>query len=140
MATVAKPIQAKTLVKEANRSRGMASRGTWRVSLRLTAMSARISAAARPATPRAKSGGHSRSSTFIAGQLRAQPTTVTPRQRIPTHLALFMERSWIAGLAEVGLLLAHCAGFSTRFVSRASRGRHSCGGHAGGPAGGRAEA
>ena len=44
-----------------------------------------MSAAATPARPRANSGGHSRSSNFMRGQLSAQPEAVTTRQREPIH-------------------------------------------------------
>ena len=46
----------------------------------------RMSALATPASPRANSGGHSCSSSFINGQFSAQPKAVTPRQRNPIHL------------------------------------------------------
>src|SRR5262245_66595796 len=80
---VLKPIQAKTLVKEAKTTRGIASRGTFRDCLRPSAIAARITAASVPARPRANSGGHCCSRSFIKGQFRAQPKAVTTRQRKP---------------------------------------------------------
>src|SRR5262245_45698762 len=80
---VPKPIQAKTLVKEAKISRGTACRGTFSDSPRLSASDARITAASVPARPRANSGGHCCSKSFIKGQFSAQPKAVTTRQRKP---------------------------------------------------------
>src|SRR5262245_19482853 len=80
---VLKPIQAKTLVKEAKINRGTASRGTFRDCRRLSASAAKITAASVPARPRANSGGHCCSRSFIKGQFRAQPKAVTTRQRKP---------------------------------------------------------
>jgi hypothetical protein len=48
---------------------------------------ARITAAQVPASPRANSGGHCCSSSFISGQFSAQPNAVTTRQRKPTVLS-----------------------------------------------------
>jgi hypothetical protein len=80
---VPKPIQAKTLVKEAKISRGIAWRGTFRDSPRPSASAARITAASVPATPRANSGGHCCSRSFMRGQFSAQPKAVMTRQRKP---------------------------------------------------------
>src|SRR5689334_14647692 len=80
---VPKPIQAKTLVKEANSSRGIAWRGTIRDWPRPSASAARITPASTPARPRANSGGHCSSNSFIKGQFSAQPKAVTTRQRKP---------------------------------------------------------
>src|SRR6516165_5355408 len=85
IATVLKPIQAKTLVKEANRRRGIDSRGTLRDCRRLREITARMRDAVTPARPRAKSGGQSRSNIFINGQFSAQPDAVTTRQIKPIH-------------------------------------------------------
>src|SRR5262245_39865806 len=85
---VPKPIQAKTLVKEAKISRGTACRGTFSDSPRLSASDARITAASVPARPRANSGGHCCSNSFMKGQFSAHPKAVTTRQRKP------IERLW----------------------------------------------
>jgi hypothetical protein len=84
MQSVPNPIQAKTLVKLANNSRGTAARGTRSVSPARHASPARISPATTPATPREASGGHSRSRIFMAGQFSAQPVVVTTRSRRPS--------------------------------------------------------
>src|SRR5690606_12216616 len=83
IATVEKPIQAKTLVNEANSSRGRAPRGTARDWRRATAMPPSRIAASTPASPRANSGGQSWRMTLMSGQLSAQPTEVMTRQRYP---------------------------------------------------------
>jgi len=72
-----------TLVKEANNSRGSASRGTASDWPRASASVPRITAAQVPASPRANNGGHCCSNSFISGQFRAQPKAVTTRQREP---------------------------------------------------------
>src|SRR5215813_11467707 len=80
---VPKPIQAKTLVKEAKISRGIALRGTFSDSRPASASAARITAASVPASPRANKGGHCCSKSFIRGQFSAQPKAVTTRQGKP---------------------------------------------------------
>ena len=88
MATVAKPIQAKTLSAAAAATRPSSGRGTasdWPSS---TAAATNTRPATEPAAPRAKSGGSSSRSTFMAGQFRPQPSEVTRRQKKPKAAAL----------------------------------------------------
>ena len=86
MASVEKPIHAKTLTAAAMERRPMSRGGTVKCSLRSAAKVARPSAATTPAVPRANSGGHSRKISFITGQFSPQPDAVTARQRRPMRL------------------------------------------------------
>ena len=83
IASVDRPIHANTLKKAARATSGKAFSGKARRWPARSASRARITAAHRPDTPRANSGGQSRSRTFIAGQLRPQPREVTASSSRP---------------------------------------------------------